>query len=296
MTMGQFSPVGTQCMVCTCTSPVSLHRTLSLRQENDNGEETRRLQQPQQPQEVPFHAASHMRLNDVPTASLAQRRLSRASAEPAMATYQSTSTETTERLSPDTEDNVVEQTESIVRNYMFIRYQTDLQSEESELAIATPRIPEFQCFTANPLSPTSQIGRRLAQIGDEINSQYECEFRDMISQLRITPATAYEAFARVARRLFTQGINWGRIAALLSFGYQVAISVKAGIGEFIGKIIGSIVQFICTERIAQWISQQGGWRAALSYQLESSEGFRLFLAVSVAVATTAGIMYWIGRR
>ena len=36
--------------------------------------------------------------------------------------------------------------------------------------------------------------------------------------------------------------------------------------------------------------------AALSYQLESSEGFRLFLAVSLAVVSTAGIMYWIGRR
>ncbi|XP_038048918.1 bcl-2 homologous antagonist/killer-like isoform X2 [Patiria miniata] len=263
-------------------------------------DETRQQRNPQQqhqpqPHEVPSHAASCMRLNDTPTANLAQRRLSRTVNPQIMATYQPTTTQT-ERLSPDNEENVVEQTESIVRNYMYIRYQTDMQSEESELSIATPRIPEFRCFTANPLSPTSQVGRRLAEIGDQINSQYQCEFSEMISQLRITPATAYEAFAGVARRLFTQGINWGRIAALLSFGYQVALSVKAGIGEFISKIINSIVKFICTEKIAHWISEQGGWRAALSYKFETSESLRLFFAISVAAAATAGLMYWLGRR
>ena len=71
-----------------------------------------------------------------------------------MASYQSSSssTRTAAALSPDANpDNVAEQTESIVRSYMYIRYQNDLQSEDSELAIATPRIPEFQCFTENPL-------------------------------------------------------------------------------------------------------------------------------------------------
>ncbi|XP_033629113.1 bcl-2 homologous antagonist/killer-like isoform X2 [Asterias rubens] len=235
-----------------------------------------------------------MRLDDTPTADLAKRRLSRTSTTaPDMASYRSSLTETQqETLSPHNEESVTEQTESIVRNYMYQRYQTDLQSEDSELAIATPRIPDFQCFTDNPLSPTSQIGRRLAQIGDQINSQYECEFREMITNLRITPATAYEAFAGVARRLFTQGINWGRIAALLSFGYQLAISIKAGIGEFFSNIISSIVRFIASERIAQWISEQGGWRSALTYQMETSESFRLFVVISVTAAATAGILYW----
>ena len=117
--------------------------------DNDNDNDDARQQQPlQSPQPV-------MRLHDTPTAELAHRRLSRTSTlAPDMASYRSsteTETETEEMLYPHDEEIVAQQTESIVRNYMYHRYQNDLQSEDSELAIATPRIPEFQCFTENPL-------------------------------------------------------------------------------------------------------------------------------------------------
>ncbi len=113
---------------------------------SENSEENTRQEQPlTSPHPV-------MRLDDTPTAELAKRRLSRTSTTaPDMASYQSSTTETQERLSSPNEASVTEQTESIVRNYMYQRYQTDLQSEDSELAIATPRIPDFQCFTDNPL-------------------------------------------------------------------------------------------------------------------------------------------------
>ncbi|XP_006812549.1 bcl-2 homologous antagonist/killer-like [Saccoglossus kowalevskii] len=118
-----------------------------------------------------------------------------------MASNRPTSTTTTteegaqNELPPDTEENVSEQAEGIIRNFMFQRFQTDFQ-QDSE----TPSVPEFQGFTTNPLSPTAEVGRRLAQIGDDINARYSGEFRHMIRALDITPTTAYEHFANIARK------------------------------------------------------------------------------------------------
>jgi len=44
------------------------------------------------------------------------------------------------------------------------------------------------------------IGRQLAVVGDDINNRYAPEFNQMIRMLHLTPETAYEAFAGVARK------------------------------------------------------------------------------------------------
>ena len=49
-------------------------------------------------------------------------------------------------------------------------------------------------------SPAARIGRQLAMIGDDINDRYSSQFNQMIGTLNITPDTAYEAFAGVARK------------------------------------------------------------------------------------------------
>ena len=44
------------------------------------------------------------------------------------------------------------------------------------------------------------MGRQLAKIGDDINQRYQPEFDQMINQLNINQATAYDAFAGVAKK------------------------------------------------------------------------------------------------
>ena len=53
------------------------------------------------------------------------------------------------------------------------------------------------CFAC---SPAAQIGRQLAVIGDDINRRYDTTFNHMIYLMNLTPETAYEAFAGVARK------------------------------------------------------------------------------------------------
>ncbi|CAH1799464.1 unnamed protein product [Owenia fusiformis] len=168
-----------------------------------------------------------------------------------------------QRLSPDTEDNVLKETESVFQSFSCHMLQNE-QTRTGDM-MDTPSNPELMSIRPNPVSRPAQVGRQLAQIGDDINEQYAGQFRDMIKILNVTPDTAYDAFAGVARKLFIDGnINWGRIATLLSFGYRLAISVfQNGIRGFFNKIVKFIVKFILNEKIAQWIAQQGGWIAAL---------------------------------
>ena len=62
-------------------------------------------------------------------------------------------------------------------------------------------------------------------------------------------------------RLFREGgIHWGRIVTLLCYGYRLAITyLRRGIYGFFANIISWVVKFVVSERIAQWIADQGGW-------------------------------------
>jgi len=71
-------------------------------------------------------------------------------------------------------------------------------------------------------------------------------------------------------RLFREGgIHWGRIITLLCFGYRLAITyLRRGIYGFFTNIIGWVVKFVVSERIAQWIAEQGGWVGRELYAYE----------------------------
>ena len=168
------------------------------------------------------------------------------------------------------ERDVVRDTEGVFRHFMFQRFQEETQRENELGVLNNPStgarsdaLEELR--SCNDVDPFSQnvpvIGRRLGEIGDEIDAKYKDQFQDMIEQLSLTPATAYETFAAVARRLFRSGINWGRIVALLCFGYEIAITVirRGFSGSFLRRIIRFVVDFVFRERIARWIAEHGGW-------------------------------------
>ncbi|XP_063404985.1 bcl-2 homologous antagonist/killer-like [Mytilus trossulus] len=198
------------------------------------------------------------------------------------------------QVTPESEEQVIEETEDVVRNFLFERYTEDLSNQSDDSSTeTTPQIQEFMNFTSDPLSQASQVGRQLAIIGDDINRRYADEFSDMIQQLRITQDTAYDVFARVAKKIFAEGINWGRVAALLCFAYRIVIEVSkekaSQFGQFVKLIVHYVVRFI-REKIVDWIVQRGGWSDALNYTLPSSVGF---IAVGVCcLAAVAAVLYF----
>ncbi|KFU96733.1 Bcl-2 homologous antagonist/killer, partial [Chaetura pelagica] len=158
------------------------------------------------------------------------------------------------------EDQVAEETEEVFRSYAFHRYQQEREERGEEMPV-DPEIVEIQQELG---SIGSQVGKRLAIIGDDINERYDAEFRYMLQSLQPTRDNAYEYFTRIASSLFESGINWGRVIALLGFGYRMALHVyQQGIPGFLRRIARYVAEFMLRNRIARWIAQQGGWVAAL---------------------------------
>uniref|UniRef100_A0A8V1A4U2 Bcl-2 homologous antagonist/killer n=1 Tax=Gallus gallus TaxID=9031 RepID=A0A8V1A4U2_CHICK len=161
---------------------------------------------------------------------------------------------------PLSEDQVAQETEEVFRSYTFYRYQQEREEGGAEV----PMDPEIMEIQQELGSTGSQVGRRLAIIGDDINKRYDAEFRHMLKSLQPTKENAYEYFTTIASSLFDSGINWGRVIALLGFGYCMAIHVyQQGITGFLRRIARYVTEFMLRNRIARWIAQQGGWVAAL---------------------------------
>ncbi|NWH66290.1 BAK protein, partial [Geococcyx californianus] len=80
------------------------------------------------------------------------------------------------------EDQVVKETEEVFRSYAFHRYQQEREERGEEVPV-DPEIVEIQQELG---STASQVGRRLAIIGDDINERYDEEFRAMLKSLQPT--------------------------------------------------------------------------------------------------------------
>lgn len=162
--------------------------------------------------------------------------------------------------SSTSEEQVARDTEEVFHNYVFYRHQ---QEQEAEGA-AAPADPEMVTLPLEPASIMGQVGRQLAIIGDAINQRYDEEFQTMLHRLQPTAENAYEYFTKIASSLFESGINWGRVVALLGFGYRLALYVyQRGLTGFLGQVTHFVVDFMRHHCIARWIAQRGGWVAAL---------------------------------
>lgn len=162
--------------------------------------------------------------------------------------------------SSTSEEQVAQDTEEVFRSYVFYRHQ---QEQEADGAVL-PADPEIAALSLEPASTMAQVGQRLAIIGDDINQRYDEEFQTMLQHLQPTVENAYQYFTKIASSLFESGINWGRVVALLGFGYRLALHVyQRGLTGFLGQVTHFVVDFMLHHCIARWIAQRGGWVAAL---------------------------------
>nr|XP_004649630.1 bcl-2 homologous antagonist/killer [Jaculus jaculus] len=168
-----------------------------------------------------------------------------------------------EDLSPPSpsEQQVAQDTEEVFRSYVFYLHQ---QEQEAQGA-AAPVDPEMDTLPLEPNSVLGQVGRQLALIGDDINRRYDSEFQSLLEQLQPTAGNAYELFTKIAYSLFKSGISWGRVVALLGFGYRLALYVyQRGLTGFLGQVTCFLADVMLRHYIARWIAQRGGWVAALN--------------------------------
>ena len=114
----------------------------------------------------------------------------------------------------------------------------------------------FQWPGCPPLESPSKIHNVLHTLSDEFEKRYS---RDFDSQLQITASTAYSTFIEVAQELFKDGINWGRIVALFTFGGSMAVECMIKQLEHLVDSIYDWVSTYITENLEGWISNHNGW-------------------------------------
>ncbi|NWW33176.1 BAK protein, partial [Panurus biarmicus] len=77
---------------------------------------------------------------------------------------------------------VAEEAEEVFQSYAFYCYQQEREERGAEV----PPDPEIEQIQQDLESTRSQVGQRLAIIGDDIYKRYDAEFRTILETLRPT--------------------------------------------------------------------------------------------------------------
>lgn len=105
----------------------------------------------------------------------------------------------------------------------------------------------------------NEIQRAMRALGDEFESKFSAQFDDMMSQLQLTPDTAYQTFRTIVTEIFHDGVNWGRIVALFGLAGRLAVlSSHQEMPRLIESIVDWVSAYVDTN-LKQWITDHDGW-------------------------------------
>lgn len=128
-----------------------------------------------------------------------------------------------------------------------------------------------------------EVVDQLLKIADDLNKN--AELQHLISTVQSN--CAQDVFMTVARSIFDDGINWGRVVALFHLAYRLIFqALTQNHFEIIKKIISWFLQFM-KEHITAWIRQQGGWEGIF----RSMSRWRTVSTIA-AVAFIIAVVYW----
>ncbi|KAL7866507.1 hypothetical protein AOLI_G00143210 [Acnodon oligacanthus] len=179
------------------------------------------------------------------------------------------------------DDRIVEESALIFRGYVMERISTENPAMHVSPEDLGGRPDEMD----DP--HVKVVVEQLLKIADDLNRN--AEFQHLISTVEAN--CAQDVFMTVARSIFADGINLGRIVALFHLAYQLIYrALTQNHLEIIKTIISWVLQFI-REHISAWIRQQGGWGGVM----RSVSRWRT-VSIIAAVAFIVAAVYWRNTR
>ncbi|XP_038825578.1 apoptosis regulator BAX isoform X1 [Salvelinus namaycush] len=175
------------------------------------------------------------------------------------------------------DDRIMEQGAVVLRGYVIER----VSAENPERRLT----PEDLGGRPNELEDhqVKDVVHQLLLIADDLNKN--AELQHLISTVQVN--CAQDVFFSVAREIFADGINWGRVVSLFHLAYKLIYkALTQNHLEIIKKVISWVLQFI-RENVSSWIRQQGGWEAVVS----TVSHWRTVSLVA-AVAFVTAMVYW----
>ena len=143
-----------------------------------------------------------------------------------------------------------------------------------------------------PAVPTN-VERAMRLLGEEFETRYTEVFQEMCNQLHITPNNAQPTFVAIVNELFSDGIKWGRIVALFSFGGALAVQcVEKEMPVLVDNVVEWVANYV-DSNLQSWIQENGGWvRTILLLLLYSSCIFCLSCAFGYSAVGCKNNRYW----
>lgn len=175
------------------------------------------------------------------------------------------------------DDPILEQGAVVLRGYVMERINT----EDPALRVSSEDLggrPDEQ-----EDDNVKQVVEQLLKIADEMNRN--AELQRLINQ--VEGNCAQDIFMTVARSIFSDGINWGRIVALFHLAYKLIYrAITTNHIENIRLVISWVLQVI-KDMLYSWIVQQGGWEGVI-------RGFTRWrtIAIVASIAVVASLVYF----
>lgn len=175
------------------------------------------------------------------------------------------------------DDPILEQGAVVLRGYVMERIHTEDPARRisSEDLGGRPHEQDDQ--------NVKQVVEQLLKIADEINRN--TELQRLVNQ--VEGNCAQDIFMTVARSIFSDGINWGRIVALFHLAYKLIYrAITTNHVENIRLVISWVLQVI-KDMLYSWIVQQGGWEGVI-------HGFTQWRTVAIlaSIALVASLVYY----
>jgi hypothetical protein len=170
-----------------------------------------------------------------------------------------------------------EETKQALYEYVFWRAQGDEQLSRDETESFREAHYRSNDGCTNTVSAdgascnnAQMVGRKLAELGDQIDAMYGDEFED-IMQLYDEPEQAFSSFVAVIKNVFEWDdngipkINVGRIAAVLGYCYHLC---KKYVSQclnsykllgFLATLSGFLIRFFIQSKFYDWLNRNGGW-------------------------------------
>ncbi|KAK5935926.1 hypothetical protein CgunFtcFv8_021239 [Champsocephalus gunnari] len=175
------------------------------------------------------------------------------------------------------DDPILEQGAVVLRAYVIER----INAEEPSRHVSSEHLGGRPNEQQDP--HVKEMVQQLLKIADEMNRN--AELQRLINQVQAN--CAQDIFMKVARNIFADGINWGRVVALFHLAYRlIHKALTTNHLENIRTIIGWVLQVI-REQLYPWLVQQGGWEGVI-------RGFSQWRTVAIvaSVALVAAIVYY----
>jgi hypothetical protein len=116
----------------------------------------------------------------------------------------------------------------------------------------------------------NQLRTTMRFIGKEFEERYTQVFSEMCRQLHVTPNNAHSTYDTVVGELFSDGISWGRVVALIAFAGSLAVEcVEKEMPSLVDHVVTWTSQYI-DSHLTSWIRQNGNWEGFVAFYADAS--------------------------